>query len=62
MERMGKRRGAYWVSWGKYEGMRLFGKPSCRWEDNIKVYLKEIGWERVDGLIWLRTGTGGGLL
>ena len=30
--------------------------------DTIKVYLKEMGWEFVDGLIWFRTGTGGGFL
>jgi len=42
--------------------MRVFGRTSRRREDTIKVYLKEMGWEFVDGLIWLRTGTGGGLL
>jgi hypothetical protein len=25
----------------------LVGKPRCRWEDNIKTDLKEIGWEVV---------------
>jgi hypothetical protein len=23
-------------------------RPSCRWEDNIKMYLREIGWGGVD--------------
>ena len=59
---MGKRRGAYWVLLEKYEGMRLLGRTRRRMEDTIKVYLREIGWEFVDGLIWLRTETGGGLL
>jgi hypothetical protein len=59
---MGKTRGVYWVLLEKYEGMRLLGRTRRRMEDTIKVYLKEIGWEFVDGLIWLRTGTGGGLL
>jgi len=54
---MGKTRGAYWVLLEQYKGMRLLSMG-----DTIKVYLREIGWEFVDGLIWLRTGTGGELL
>jgi hypothetical protein len=30
------------------KGNRQFGKPRCRWKDNIKMYLKEIGWEGLD--------------
>jgi len=30
------------------EEKRLHGRPRCRWEDNIKTYLKGIGWEGVD--------------
>jgi hypothetical protein len=30
------------------EGRRSLGRPRCRWEDNIKVYFKEIGHEGVD--------------
>ena len=33
---------------GKSEGKKLCGKPGCRWEDNIKMYVKEIGWEDVN--------------
>ena len=29
---------------GKPEGKRLPGKPRCRWEDNIKLKLQEVGW------------------
>jgi hypothetical protein len=29
---------------GKQGGKRPFGRPSCRWEDNIKMDHKEIGW------------------
>jgi hypothetical protein len=29
----------------KPEGMRPLGRHRCRWEDNIKMDLKEIGWE-----------------
>jgi hypothetical protein len=41
----------------------LVGRPRCRWEDNIKMDLREIGWGVVwTGLIWLRIGSSGGLL
>jgi hypothetical protein len=33
---------------GKPEGKRRLGKPRRRWVDNIKVDLREIGWEGVD--------------
>jgi hypothetical protein len=32
----------------KPERNRPLGRPRRRWEDNIKVYLREIGWEGVD--------------
>jgi hypothetical protein len=38
------------------------GKARCRWEDNIKMDLQEVGWGAWTGLVWLRIGTGGGLL
>jgi hypothetical protein len=38
---MGKRRGAYRVLVGKPEGRRPLGRPRRRWEDNIKMYLRE---------------------
>jgi hypothetical protein len=41
---------------GKPEVKRPFRKPSCGWE-NIKIYLKEIGWKGVNGFICLRIGT-----
>jgi hypothetical protein len=47
---------------GKPEGKRPLGRPRYRWEDNIKVVLQEVGWMAWTGLIWLRVGTGGGLL
>ena len=28
---------------GKPEGKRTLGRPSCRWEDNIKMDLQEVG-------------------
>jgi hypothetical protein len=37
---------------GKPEGQRPLRSSRCRWEDNIKMDLKEVGWEDVD-LIYL---------
>jgi hypothetical protein len=33
---------------GKPEGKRPLGRPRCRWVDNIKKDLREIGWCGVD--------------
>jgi hypothetical protein len=30
------------------EGRRPLGRPRCRWVDNIKMDLREIGWDCVD--------------
>jgi len=46
----------------KPEGRRPIGRHRCIWEDNIKMDCQEMGWEAWTGLIWLRIGTGGGLL
>jgi hypothetical protein len=43
----GKRRGAYRVLAGKTEGKRPLGRRGCRWEDNIKMGIQEIGCEGV---------------
>jgi len=29
---------------GKPEAKRPLGRPRCRWEDNIKMDLQEVGW------------------
>jgi hypothetical protein len=61
--RMGERRGAYRALVGKPEGRRPLGRPRRRWEDNIKIDRQEVGWGGAwTGSIWLRIGTGGGLL
>jgi hypothetical protein len=60
--RMGEGRGAYRILVGRSEGRRPIGRPRCRWEDNIKIDLYEVGCGTWTGLIWLRIGTGGGLL
>jgi hypothetical protein len=59
---MGTRRGIYRILAGKSDGRRPLGKPRRRWENNIKMDLREIGWGTWTGSIWLRVGTGGGLL
>jgi hypothetical protein len=41
-------RSAYNILVGKPEGKRPLRRPRCRWEDNIKMDLREIGWEGVD--------------
>jgi hypothetical protein len=38
---MGARRNAYTVLVGKPEGKRPLGRSRCRWEDNIKMDLRE---------------------
>jgi hypothetical protein len=59
---MGEGRGAYRVLVGRPEGRRPLGRPRRRWEDNIKMDLQEVGWGAWSGLIWLKIGTGYGLL
>jgi hypothetical protein len=46
--RIGEGRGVYRVSVGKPEGKRPLGRPKCRWEDNIKMYLQEVGCGAMD--------------
>jgi hypothetical protein len=33
---------------GKPEGKKPLGRPRCRWVDNFKIDLREIGWDGVD--------------
>ena len=40
---MGEGRGVHRVLVGKPEGKRPLGRPSRRWEDNIKMDLQEVG-------------------
>jgi hypothetical protein len=44
----GKGRGVYRVLVGRPEGKRPLGRPRRRWEDNIKVDLREIGINRAN--------------
>jgi hypothetical protein len=45
---------------GKPEGKQLLERPRCRWEDNIKLDLQEVGYGGIDWISWLRIETGGG--
>jgi hypothetical protein len=49
--RMKEGRGVYGVTVRKPEGKRQLGRPRRRWEDNIKLDLREIG---IDGENWIR--------
>jgi hypothetical protein len=40
---MGEGTGAYRVLVGKPEGKRPLGRPTRRWEDNIRMDLQEVG-------------------
>jgi hypothetical protein len=44
-------RGVCMVLVGRPEGKRLVGRPRCRWEDNIKLDLRETG---INGANWIQ--------
>jgi hypothetical protein len=46
--RMGEVRGAYNILVGRPEGRRQLGRPRRRWEDNIEMDLREVGFGDVD--------------
>ena len=46
--RIGAKRNAYRILVERHEGNRPLGRPRRRWEDNIELNLKEIGWASVD--------------
>jgi hypothetical protein len=47
----GEGRGVYRVLIGRPKGKRPLGRPRSRWEDNIKLDLREIG---IDGANWIQ--------
>jgi hypothetical protein len=47
---MGEKRNAYRILVGKPEAKRPLGRPRSRGVDNIKMDLREIGW---DGMDWI---------
>jgi hypothetical protein len=48
---MGEGRGIHRVLVGRPKGKRPLGRPRCRWEDNMKMELREIG---IDGANWIQ--------
>jgi hypothetical protein len=46
----GEKSNAYRILVGKLEGKRPLKRPRRTWVDNIKMDLREIGW---DGLVWI---------
>jgi hypothetical protein len=44
---MGEERNVYTVLMGKPEGKRRLGRPRRRWENGIRMDLREIGWGSV---------------
>jgi hypothetical protein len=59
---MGEGRNVYRVLVGKSEGKRPPGRPRHRWEDEIKMDLREIGWGVWSVFSWVRIGIIGRLL
>jgi hypothetical protein len=45
-------RGAYNILVGRPEGRRPLGRSRRKWEDNIKIDLREIGFGNVDRIDW----------
>jgi hypothetical protein len=48
--RMGEKRNAYRISVGNPKGNRPLGRPRRRCVDNVKMDLRDIGW---DGTDWI---------
>jgi hypothetical protein len=48
LTRMGETGNAYRILVGEPEGKRPLGRPRRRWVDNIKIDLRETGWDGVD--------------
>jgi hypothetical protein len=46
----GAKRNAYRILVGEPEGKRPLGIPNHRWVDNIKMYLRDVGW---GGINWI---------
>jgi hypothetical protein len=59
---MGEKRNAYRILVGMPEGKKKLGIPRRRCVDNIKIDLREIGWDGVDWINLAQERTSGGLL
>jgi hypothetical protein len=45
---MGEKRNAYRILVGRPERKKPLGRPRCRWVNNIKMDVREIGWGGLD--------------
>jgi hypothetical protein len=45
---MGEKRNTHRIFVANPEGKRPLGRPRCRWLNNIKMDLREIGWSGMD--------------
>jgi hypothetical protein len=59
---MGQNRNAYRLLVGGPEGNKPLGSHRCRWQDNIIIDLREVGWGGMDRIHLVEKGTSGGLL
>jgi hypothetical protein len=59
---MGENRNVYRRLVGMPEGKRPLGRPRRRWVNNIKIDLREIGWDGVDWIEMAQDRASGGLL
>jgi hypothetical protein len=48
---MWEKRNAYRILMGKPEEKRALGRPRHKWEDNIKMDLRETGWGGMDWIV-----------
>jgi len=51
------KRNAYKVFMGKPEGKGPLERAKRRWDDNIKMYSKEVGWVGMCGINWAEDRT-----
>jgi hypothetical protein len=56
---MGEIRNSYKIIIGKPEGRRPLGRCRSRWEDNIEIHLKEIGYDSVNWIHLILAASGG---
>jgi hypothetical protein len=52
-----EKKNVYMVLVRKPEGKRQIERPTYRWEDNIKAHLKEIRFEYMEFIHWVRLGS-----
>jgi hypothetical protein len=60
--RMGEKKNAYRILVGKLEGKRPLERSRRRWENNIKMDLREMRWGGMNRIDLAQNTTSGGLL